>query len=294
MTEPFPEEARLGASLRDTVLAAETTRASPGGTMSDMTSTDPRSAPQPSDVSSDGPSAAAAGTRSSGGSDAETEVLRFAEAVALQDLSTYIRRARRIQEQGIRLQVVGSVLAAWVPVMTPGSLVGRLPAVLGLRTMALAEPSDADVTAELSSITERLARLNPAETVLPLPPSRLTVPWAAVTPPRAGWEVQGELDDDVVRAAAENGIAEITETLPATAGAAVVEQVRERVWGRDLAELAGQAESCEVPAGAAFGAHALNFLTAQGAGGRTTLHSRGRWVRLSSAGGFILCRRSGL
>ncbi|GAB3189477.1 hypothetical protein [Nesterenkonia suensis] len=249
-----------------------------------MTSSSPRSTPQPSPASS-------------GGTPTEAEELRFAEAVALQDLSTYIRRARRIQEQGIRLQAIGSVLAAWVPVMTPGSLVGRLPAVLGLRTMALAEPSSADVTAELSSITERLARLNPAETVLPLPPSRLSVPWAAVTPPRSGWEPLGEIDDDDIRTAAERGIAEIAETVPDTAGAAVVEQVRERVWGRDLAELAardGGTAAPQVPAGAAFGAHALNFLAARGTRGRTTIHARGRWLRLSSAGGFILCRRSGL
>lgn len=257
-------------------------------------STSPHSAPQPSEASSAETSTTAPGAPSRAGSTTGAEELHFAEAVALQDLSTYIRRARRIQEQGIRLQAVGSVLAAWVPVMTPGSLVGRLPAVLGLRTMALAEPSDSDVTAELSSITERLARMNPAETVLSLPPSRLTVPWAAVTPPRSGWEELGEIDDDVVRAAAEKGIAEIAETVPATAGAAVVEQVRERVWGRDLADLVGEADPRDVPAGAAFGSHALNFLAAQGAGGRTRLHSRGRWVRLTSVGGFILCRRSGL
>jgi hypothetical protein len=218
---------------------------------------------------------------------AMTQSLRFAEAVSLQDLSTYIKRARRIQEQGIRLQAVGRVLAAWVPVMTPQSLLGQLPAVLGLRTMALAEESQTDVTAELSSISERIARMNPAETELALPPSRLTVPWAAVTPPRSGWESLGSVPDDEIRAQAEAGIAEIAEAVPTTAGAAVVEQVRERVWGRDL-ELSSPTPG--IPAGAAFGAHALNFLTAAGAERSTAVHRRGRWIRLSSHGGFILCR----
>lgn len=136
-----------------------------------------------------------------------TDSLRFAEAVSLQDLSTYIKRARRIQEQGIRLQAVGRVLAAWVPVMTPGSLTSQLPAVLGLRTVALAEESRADVTAELSSISERIARMNPAETELSLPPSRLSVPWAAVTPPRSGWEPLGSVADDQLRSQAASGIA---------------------------------------------------------------------------------------
>lgn len=223
-----------------------------------------------------------------------TEALRFAEAVSLQDLSTYVGRARRIQEQGIRLQAVGSVLAAWVPVMTPSSLVGRLPAVLGLRTMALAEASEADVTVELNAVTERIARLDPADVELPLPPSRMTVPWAAVTPPRSGWEPAGTLSDDTVRDAAESGVSEITDVVPDTAGAAVVEQVRERVWGRGMEPGAQDAVAdVEIPAGAAFGSHALGFLTARGAGGTTVVHRLGRWVRLSSAGGFVLCRTSG-
>lgn len=234
---------------------------------------------------------------------AHAETLRFAEAVALQDLSTYIRRARRIQEQGIRLQAVGPVLAAWVPVMTPSSLVGQLPAVLGLRTIALAEPSQTDVTAELSSVSERLARMNPAETELPLPPSRLNAPWSAVTPPRTGWQPQGSIPDDLLRSAAEKGVAEVTEVVPETAGAAVVEQVRERVWGRPL-DLGREApgaparlsvpEELNIPAGAAFGAHALNFLAPEAEAGETAVHTVGRWLRLSSRGGFILARSSGL
>ncbi|GAA1143659.1 hypothetical protein [Nesterenkonia lutea] len=218
-----------------------------------------------------------------------TESLRFAEAVSLQDLSTFIKRARRIQEQGIRLQAVGRVLAAWVPVMTPSSLTGELPAVLGLRTVALAEESQADVTAELSSISERIARMNPAETTLALPPSRLTVPWAAVTPPRSGWEPLGSLDDGELRSQAEAGIEEIAQAVPVSAGAAVVEQVRERVWGRSLSAVPDSAAR-QIPAGAAFGAHALNFLAGESVGGVTAVHRRGRWVRLSSQGGFILCR----
>ncbi|WP_258933111.1 hypothetical protein [Nesterenkonia pannonica] len=56
-----------------------------------------------------------------------TQTLKFAEAAALQDLSTYVARAKRIEQQGIRLQAAGSVVAAWVPVMTPSSLMGGCP-----------------------------------------------------------------------------------------------------------------------------------------------------------------------
>ncbi|WP_261623592.1 hypothetical protein [Nesterenkonia marinintestina] len=215
-----------------------------------------------------------------------TDSLRFAEAAALQDMNTYAARALRIQDQGIRLQAVGAVLAAWVPVMTPSSLVGRLPAVLGLRTAALAEPSLVDATVELRAVTERLARLDPAETELPVPPKRLSVPWAAVTPPRRGWEPMGEVDDDALRRCAEAGIAEIREAVPTSAGAAVVEQVREKVWGRPATDVPVE----DLPAGAAFGAHALHFLAPEGGRGRSTLHRQGAWLRISGAGGFVVVR----
>ncbi|GFZ80215.1 hypothetical protein [Nesterenkonia alkaliphila] len=210
-----------------------------------------------------------------------TQHLHFAEAAALQDLSTYIKRGRRINEHGIRLQAVGTVLAAWLPVMTPSTLTSRIPAVLGLRTMALAEPSTADVTVELASISERLARMNPVDVQLSLPPSRLNVPWAAVTPPRAGWQPVGTVPDAQLRAAAEAGIAEVAEAVPETAGAHVVEQVRETVWSRPLVH--------GIPAGAAFGALSLGFIRDHD-DAATAVHTNGKWLRLTSAGGFILTR----
>lgn len=242
-----------------------------------------------------------------------TEVLQFAEPASVQDLSRYIGRARRIQEQGIRVQGHGYVLAAWVPVMTPSSLVGRLPAVLGLRTMALSEESYADVTAEFSAFSERIARLGPADTELSLPVARLNAPWAAVTPPRSGWQHIGTVADDELRTVADKGVEAVTTAVPDRAGAAVVEQVRESVWSAPLtaeslqaqspsrdAETAdsgatheaGSEPSLEVPSGAAFGAQALGFLRPAGSQGQTELHAQGRWIRLTSAGGHILCRRT--
>lgn len=219
-----------------------------------------------------------------------TQLLRFADAASLQDLGMYVKRGRRINEQGIRLQAVGSVLAAWLPVMTPGSLNSQIPAVLGLRTMALAEPSDADVTVVLDSISERLARLNPASMELPLPPARINAPWAAVTPPRSGWEPRGRLADSTLRRTAEAGIDEVAEVIPETAGAHVVEQVRERVWGRVLEPAAEDdvVAGTPIPAGAAFGALSLGFLESEA--GVSDVYALGKWLRISSAGGFILCR----
>ncbi|WP_246836219.1 hypothetical protein [Nesterenkonia sp. NBAIMH1] len=214
-----------------------------------------------------------------------TQTLKFAEAAALQDLSTYVARAKRIEQQGIRLQAAGSVVAAWVPVMTPSSLMGRLPAVLGLRTMALGESSSADVTVELGSITERLARLTSSDLELALPPSQVNAPWAAVTPPRSGWEPQGTVTDALLRETAERGITQIADAVPSSAGAAAVEQVRERVWGEPVTQ------TPPIPAGAAFGALSLGFLGSDDA--VTSVHTLGRWTRLTSKGGYILARSSG-
>lgn len=221
-----------------------------------------------------------------------TEQLRFADAASLQDLGMFVKRGRRINEQGIRLQAVGGVLAAWLPVMTPGSLNSTIPAVLGLRTMALSEPSQADVTVELASISERLARLNPAAMEMSLPAAGINAPWTAVTPPRSGWEPRGRLADSTLRATAENGISEVADVVPETAGAHVVEQVRERVWGRALEPAASDdvVAGTPIPAGAAFGALSLGFLASDGA--VSDVFALGKWLRITSAGGFILCRVS--
>lgn len=220
-----------------------------------------------------------------------TQNLHFADAASLHDLGTLIRRARRVNEQGVRLQAVGTVLAAWIPVMTPSSLTSRLPAVLGLRTMALTEPSQTDVTVELDAISERLARLNPAEMILPVPPGRINAPWAAVTPPRSGWEAAGTVEHRTLAAAADAGVSEVAQAVPDSAGAHVVEQVRERVWSRPLepGESDTVPEEAAVPTGAAFGAHALGFLS-EDDGATTEIFKHGRWIRLSAPRGHIICR----
>lgn len=202
----------------------------------------------------------------------------------------FVKRGRKVNEQGIRLQAVGAVLAAWLPVMTPASLNSGIPAVLALRTMALAEPTSLDSTVELSSISERLARLSPAAVEVPLPPAEINAPWTAVTPPRSGWEPRGRLADSTLRGAAEAGISEVADVIPETAGAHVVEQVRERVWGRVIEPTPSDdvVAGTPIPAGAAFGALSLGFLGPDGS--VSDVYAVGKWLRITSTGGFILCR----
>jgi hypothetical protein len=204
--------------------------------------------------------------------------LRFEDAESLEDLRTYVARARTLESDGaIRLQSHGMALAAYVHVL-PGRGPARTGAVIGLRVMALAGPADIDATVSLSSVSDRLARGR--SSVLSVPPTTVQVGWAAVAPPRSGWEVVGDVTAEDLRAVATRGIAEITEGVPAGSGAQVVAAMRQRVWARDTRTIP------PVPSGAAFAAYALGFLTQQSV--RVSAH--GRWTRLTTATGHVLVR----
>lgn len=198
---------------------------------------------------------------------------------AYADLRTFVTRGRSLDEDGaIRLQAAGTVLAAYVGVLPGRGLMGD-GAVVGLRTMRLATPASVDTTVSLAALDDRLAR-DTAEG-LELPPVSVQTAWAALTPPRGGWEPVGSLDAGALVEVARAGIAEVAHGAPASAGGHAVTDLRQRVWGR-LTETVPP-----VPAGAAFAAYALGFL---GASERCDVVAHGRWTRLSSPHGHVLVR----
>jgi hypothetical protein len=202
--------------------------------------------------------------------------LRFADSHALEDLRTYVARARSLDANGaIRLQSRGMALAAYVGVLPGHGLIGT-GAVIGLRVIALAEPADVDVTVSLPSVSELLTD-GPATSVS-IPASAVPVGWAAIAPPRSGWERVGTLSAADLKAVATQGIAEIAWSTPEDSGAHVVAALRQRVWARE------SQTTPPIPSGAAFAAYALGFLTQGGA--RVLAH--GRWTRLSTATGHVL------
>lgn len=209
----------------------------------------------------------------------EPAALALADPETRHDLATYITRARRLDPEGAaRLVAAGPVLAAYVSPVHGGSG----PTVLGLRTAALAEPAEADVTVALAALADRLAL--PHETALPLPPMTVgDAAWAGISPPRTGWELVTALDPAELSAVAAAGIAEVARTVPTAAGGHVVAQVRAAVWGRELASAPG------VVAGAAYALDGLGFLDPQEA---VAVRSAGRWWRLSSSRGHVLVRGS--
>lgn len=198
----------------------------------------------------------------------------------LVDLGRYAARARSVDEAGsMRLQAHGAVLAAWVCVLPGAGLLGN-GTVLGLRTVALAEPAECDLTVPLGAVTDRTSRPGSGRT-FPLPPTLVGARWSSLTPPRAGWEPVGEVTVDRLDAAARDGIARVAEGTPDGAGAAAVSTLRSRVWSEQLPGTPGLA------AGGAFAAYALGFLPA---GGLATVHRAGPWSRLTTPAGHVLMR----
>jgi hypothetical protein len=202
--------------------------------------------------------------------------LRFADSEDIEDLRNYVARARSVDADGaIWLRSHGMALAAYVGVL-PGRGLLTTGAVVGLRVMALAEPADVDVTVPLTSVRDRLARVGASSFSVPV--STVLVGWAAMAPPRSGWEPVGEVSVADLRTAAIQGIAEIAHAAPEGAGAAVVADLRHRVWARDTPT------TPPIPSGAAFAAYALGFLTQESA----RVFAHGRWIRLSTDTGHVL------
>jgi len=239
-----------------------------------------------------------------------TAELVLPDAAALADLQTFVGRAKQIDPGGaVRLAAHGEVLAISAAALHGGGG----PTVLAMRVLALAEPSDADVTVSVAALTDRFAFTD--RTLAPQPlsapnagaPIRLTLPtvtatgatWAGMVPPRTGWSLEGVVRVAELRHAARAGIEQVAAGTPQVAGAAAVTKLRAQVWGRPLPG------HQELPAGTAFAAEVFGFLgTARSGSGldadevfdqeadqdAVSLHRAGRWWRLSTTRGHVLAR----
>lgn len=206
--------------------------------------------------------------------------LAFPDPESLRDVATYVGRARSLDPDGaIRLQADGTSLAAYVGVL-PGHGLMASGSVVGLRVLRLAEPAWLDVSVPLAAVADRLARPGRMPH-LAVPPMTVTAPWAAMTPPRGGWERVGALREQQLTGIARRGIEAIARGAGSPAGGPAVTRLRERVWSEPTDTVP------PVPAGAAFAVHALGFAAP---GEEVTVLSHGRWIRLSSITGHVLLR----
>jgi hypothetical protein len=212
----------------------------------------------------------------------------LSDSLSLGDLQVYLSRAGRVEDGSVRLVSAAGVLAVYTAILYPRGLLDSSPTVLGLRTFALTETVDLDVVVPVRSLLDRLARLEAAVTDVAAPVT-VTVPlevssvtWAGITPPRGGWTAQGSTQPGILEDAARAGISEVASTIPTGTGEQIVQRVRSEVWGRPIDALDF------VPAGAAFAAVSLGFLSADEP---VRLFETGPWTRLSTERGHILVRR---
>ena len=216
----------------------------------------------------------------------EPGALELADTDTRKDLALLLTRARRVDPDGdARLSGHGLVLAVYVcPLHGAG-----LPTVLGLRTIALAQPWTGDVVTPLGGLADRLARDTGSPT-LPLPPVRSTaVGWAAASPPRSGWQQVGEVSAGEVAARAAAGAEEISAGLPDRPGAPALAKLRAGVWSRPSPW--STRWSAPVPDGACFAADALGVLgRALDQWSPVAVHASGSWLRLTTRLGYVLVR----
>jgi hypothetical protein len=204
------------------------------------------------------------------------------DAPSLDDLQVYLSRAARVEEGSVRLIAGSGVLAVYCSVLAPAGLLDESPTVLGLRTLALAEPVTFDAVVPVRSLLQRLERAQgDSTTVVGLPMEVNTATWAAISPPRGGWQSLGEEPADLFDGAARAGIRDVAAAVPDGAGELIVRRVRTEVWGRPMAG----AE--HLPAGAAFAAFMLGFLGDD----PVRVYESGPWTRLTTQRGHVLVKR---
>jgi len=217
-----------------------------------------------------------------------SQAFTLQDSLALDDLSTYLSRAGRVEDGSVRLVATSGVLAVYVAVFYPSGLLDESPTVLGLRTFALPEREAFDAVVPVGSLLQRLANKkteitdDAATVTVTLPMQVHTVSWAAISPPRGGWTplpgTTSRLLDEVARA----GIDAVAGAIPTGTGEQIVHRVRSEVWGQPIRGLE------HVPAGGAFAALSLGFLSGDE---DVQIFETGPWTRLTTKRGHVLAKR---
>jgi hypothetical protein len=218
-----------------------------------------------------------------------SETFTLLDSHALGDLRTYLGRAARIDDGSVRLIANGGVLAVYSAVLYPAGLLDESPTVLGLRTFALPNQESLDVVVPIASLVRRLDTAEStivdaaAHVSVSIPMQVHSATWAAITPPRGGWESLGTISTGILAEAAHAGIQEVAELIPDGSGLPIVQKVRGEVWGRALSGYDN------VPAGAAFAALSLGFFSEPNE--EAPLYLSGAWTRLTTQRGHVLIKQ---
>ena len=214
----------------------------------------------------------------------ERLTLHLPDSESVRDLDTFIDRAGVIENESVRLIADGDVLTAWVQVLSPRGLSDTTPTVLGMRGFALSTPAHFDIVVPIESLRARLG--SPEATgeshTVTMPATVPSIRWTVTLPPRDGWQTTGTVNASDLKKVARDGIAEVRKGIPTEAEERVVRSVRSQVWGSNIAKAIG------LPAGVAFAAVTLGFLSDRS----LPVSIRDPWIRVSSAGGDVIAKRT--
>jgi len=212
-----------------------------------------------------------------------TNSIRFLDSRDMEDLSAYLTRARKLDDDGcVKVRAFGDILAVYVSPIFSGSLLGDGPTVLGLRTMRV-EKMELDATYSIASIQERLASALTEGLELALPTTTMRAAWSGVTPPRRDWVETGTISQQQITQWAKDGIAEVANTLPSSVGSSLAAKVRLGIWGKTVSL------EFHLPGAAAFAMAGLGFMQKDE---EIRVYTAKGWVRLSSAYGHVLSKQS--
>ncbi len=203
---------------------------------------------------------------------------------ARRDAVQFLERAARVNNSAARLIADGENLQIYVGVLFPRGLLDVTPTVLGLRVFRLLEAAAFDVVVPIESLVHRLqVGVEQGESSTRVPAEVASLQWAAITPPKDGWRRRLGVHAEALAAAAARGVAAVAQAVPESIGEAVLQKVRSEVWGATIPE------HKRIPAGAAFAADALGFVT----DGSLTVHTLDNWLRVSSKAGYVLVKFTG-
>lgn len=200
--------------------------------------------------------------------------LLLADPDTAKDVLTFVGRAARITDEGVRLQAADGVLALTTAALAPHGLFDQTPTILAMRIVHADPELVCDVVVDQLSQTDEPQRLT-------LPDTGLSPAWAGVAPPRGPWESISALSASVIAQRAQWGISAVARGATPGAGEEAVRALRAAIWGEPDEDLG------ELPRGVAFAADAMGFISGEE---QISVSRSGRWTRLAFRRGHVLSR----
>ena len=200
--------------------------------------------------------------------------LLLADPDTAKDVLTFVGRATRITDDGVRLQASQGVLALTTAPLAPHGLFDQTPTILAMRIV------HADPELECDIVVDQLTKTDEPER-LQLPDNGLSPAWAGVAPPRGGWTPGPTLAASIIAQRAQWGISAVARGATPGSGEEAVRALRAAIWGEPDENLDG------LPRGIAFAADAMGFISGEE---QVRMSRSGRWTRLAFRRGHVLAR----